>query len=150
MVLGMSKIYIVGSLRNPDIPKIGNFLRSAYPGIEVFDDWFAAGPEADDKWRLYEQSKGNTYWDALQGYAANNVFDFDRKHLDEATHVILALPAGRSGHLELGYAVGRGKHTAILFPADGVDPDRWDVMALFADYRAVNMLELTGWLDGTI
>ncbi len=122
------KIYVIGSLRNPEVPKIANILRSE-TGLEVFDDWYAAGPEADDKWKEYEQQKGLTYLQALRGFAARNVFQFDKRHLDEANAVILVLPAGKSGHLELGYCAGRGKRTYILLDT----PDRWDVMYQFAD-----------------
>ncbi len=46
-------IYLIGSLRNPNIPAIANELRTL--GYEVFDDWYAAGPEADDYWKSYEK-----------------------------------------------------------------------------------------------
>lgn len=120
-------IYLIGSLRNPDIPNIAAKLRSV--GLEVFDDWYAAGPEADDKWREYEIGRGRSYLEALQsGLAADHVFKFDLAHLERATDVLLVLPAGKSGHLELGFSLGRGKHGYILLD----NPDRWDVMYKFA------------------
>lgn len=122
-------IYLIGSLRNPEIPKIAAQLRES-TGQEVFDDWFAAGPEADDYWRTYEQGKGHTLPEALQGHAARNVFEFDKRNLERADTVVLVLPAGRSGHLELGWSLGRGKRGFILLDAD---PDRYDVMYGFAD-----------------
>src|SRR3990167_3349198 len=101
------KVYLIGSLRNPEVPKIANKIREL--GFEVFDDWFAAGPEADDKWRDYEKERGRNYKKALSGHAANHVFHFDLKHLDECDVAVLFLPAGKSGHLELGYILGKGK-----------------------------------------
>ena len=124
----MANIYLIGSLRNPGIPKIAAKLREA--GHEVFDDWYAAGPEADDYWQKYETARGHNYKEALEGYAANHVFSFDKHHLDTNDIAILALPAGKSGHLELGYMIGQGKKGYILF--DETMPDRWDVMYLFA------------------
>ena len=103
----MAKIYLIGSLRNPRIPEIAAQLRKA--GHDVFDDWFAAGPEADDYWQKYEQGRGHNFKEGLQGYAANHVYNFDKHHLDQCDIAVLALPAGKSGHLELGYCVGRGK-----------------------------------------
>ena len=135
----MSKIYLIGSLRNPKIIEIANKLRSA--GHEVFDDWFAAGPEADDYWQKYEQAKGNNYKQALDGYAAKHVFSFDKYHLDNSDIAILALPAGKSGHLELGYMIGQGKKGYILF--DDAMPDRWDVMYLFSSGVFFKIDELT-------
>lgn len=120
-------IYVIGSLRNPNIPTVGEALRKA--GHEVFDDWYAAGPEADDYWQKYEKGRGRSFQEALQGYAARNVFAFDRKHLDRAEAVVLVLPAGKSGHLEFGYSLGRGKPGFILL--DG-EPERYDVMYQFA------------------
>jgi len=121
------KIYLIGSLRNPEVPKIANRIREL--GFEVFDDWYAAGPEADDKWRDYEKARGHTYKEALKGLAADHVYQFDLKHLNECDIAVLYLPAGKSGHLELGYVIGKGKKGYILLD----NPERWDVMYLFAD-----------------
>lgn len=120
-------VYLIGSLRNAEVPKIANVLRRETEW-EVFDDWYAAGPEADDKWREYEIAKGHSYIEALRGHAARNVFQFDKRHLDRADAVILVLPAGKSGHLELGYSLGRGRRGYVLLD----NPDRWDVMYQFA------------------
>lgn len=120
------KVYLIGSLRNPEVPKLAQKLRAL--GFDVFDDWYAAGPEADDKWRDYEKGRGHTYQQALLGYAADHVYRFDLKHLDDCDIAILMLPAGKSGHLELGYIIGQGKPGYILLD----NPERWDVMYLFA------------------
>lgn len=128
-------LYLIGSLRNDRIPKLGIKLRKEFAvrGIdcEVFDDWHAAGPEADDHWKEYEQRRGRTYKEALNGKAAKNVFRFDRENLDRATHVLLVLPAGKSGHMEVMYGkYGVGAKAAILLDPEDV---RWDVMYQFVD-----------------
>ena len=120
-------IYLIGSLRNPEVPELAKAIRQ-YTGEEVFDDWYAAGPEADDKWRDYEKARGRNYREALAGLAAEHVFNFDLHHLKRATAGVLVPPAGRSGHLELGFLVGQGKPGFILLD----NPDRWDVMYKFA------------------
>lgn len=124
----MTRIYLIGSLRNPNIPKIANQLRDE--GFEVFDDWYAAGPEADDYWRDYEKGRGHSFTEALDGYACWHVFDYDKSHLDRCDMAVLALPAGKSGHLELGYFIGTGKPGFILMDDD---PDRFDCMYRFAN-----------------
>lgn len=124
----MTTLYLIGSLRNPQIPLIAADLRTA--GFDVFDDWFAAGPIADDSWRDYEKQRGHSYEQALLGYAANHVFEFDEYHLNRCDVAVLALPAGKSGHLELGYVIGKGKPSYILLDAQ---PERFDVMYKFAD-----------------
>ena len=120
-------IYLIGSLRNDNIPKVAAELRNA--GLDVFDDWFAAGPEADDCWQEYEQQRGRTFAEALDGAHARCVFDFDRFHLNIAHTVVLVAPAGKSAHLELGWSLGRGKPGYVLL---GGEPERYDVMYRFA------------------
>jgi hypothetical protein len=139
-------LYIIGSLRNPRIPELAKQLRKDYPNVESFDDWFAAGAEADDYWKSYEQSRGRTYEEALAGYAAKHVFSFDKFHLDRATHVLLVLPAGKSGHMEVMYAAYGAKNkpkTAILLDPEDV---RWDVMYQFVPTILNNDSEIGAWL----
>lgn len=121
------KIYIIGSLRNPKIPEFANLLQKE--GFEPFCDWFCPGPEADDFWRNYSKARGWTYKQALRSDAARNIFEFDKKHIDESAAVVMLMPAGKSGHLELGYARGCGKPGYILFDEE---PERYDVMVQFA------------------
>ncbi len=126
----MRVIYLIGSLRNPEIPKIAAALRNA--GHEVFDDWHAAGPHADDEWQKYEQGRGFDMGEALAGYAAKHTFEYDKHHLNRCDTVILVMPAGKSAHTELGYAIGKSKRSFVLF-SEGY-PERWDVMYGLADY----------------
>jgi len=123
-------IYIIGSLRNPVIPEIAKELNSL--DIEAFAQWWGAGPEADDWWKTYNELLGIPYEDALKDYAARNVFEFDRTHIDRCDASLLVLPAGKSGHLELGYSIGSGKHGFILAD-DKLGKERWDVMYGFAE-----------------
>jgi nucleoside 2-deoxyribosyltransferase len=120
-------IYLIGSLRNPDVVTFANRLEEE-TGAEVFTSWFAAGPEADDKWKEHETARGRTYKQALRHHAAVHVFEFDKAHIERADAVLLVLPAGKSGHLELGWALGQGKPGFIFLDT----PDRWDVMYQFA------------------
>ncbi len=141
----MSKVYLIGSLRNDNIPNIASRLRESTT-FEVFDDWHSAGPEADDHWKSYEKARGRTYAEALEGYAAKHVFEFDKHHLDTSSHAILVLPAGKSGHMELTYAkYGAGCQTAIL-----LEPDfdgRYDVMYQFIDNVFHTLEEAEDWLN---
>lgn len=122
-----TKLYLIGSLRNPKIIELGIQLRQL--GFYVFDDWMAAGPEADDYWQKYENARGHSMSEALKGNAAQHVFHFDKHHLDTSDLAVLMLPAGKSGHLELGYIIGQGKRGYILLDKE---PERFDVMYNFA------------------
>ena len=121
-------IYLIGSLRNPEIIPIHNYLTKR--GFDVFSDWHSAGPEADDFWKKDQSEKGLTYKEALAGPAAQHVFAFDKKHLDMSDIAVLVMPAGKSGCIELGYMIGRGKPGYILFDKEP-EKDRWDVMFNF-------------------
>lgn len=123
----MKSVYVIGSLRNEKIPQVGNLLRGH--GWDAFDDWYGAGFEADDMWRDYEHARGRQHKESLYGLAAKHVFAFDKTHLDRCDLAVLVMPAGKSGHLELGYFVGSGKPGFIFFDAV---PDRYDVMHQFA------------------
>ena len=56
------------------------------------------------------------------------MFEFDHHHIDRADIGVLIMPAGKSGHLELGYMIGQGKPCFIYFEEE---PERWDVMYQF-------------------
>ena len=132
----MQSLYIIGSLRNrEEVIRISNEIRVL--GYEAFDDWLSPGPEADDKWKEYEESRGRTYREALGGWAAVHVFEFDLYHLNRCDGAVLILPAGKSCHLEAGY-IAATKPLFILMD----DPSRWDVMYQFATGIAFSLDEL--------
>ncbi len=137
----MKSIYLIGSLRNKRVTEVACYLRAI--GFDVFDDWMAAGPEADDYWMKYELERGHTYAEALQGFAARHVYEFDKFHLDRCDIGVLVLPAGKSGHLELGYLIGTGKPGFICLDM-GVNPppERFDVMYQFANGVADDLFTL--------
>lgn len=130
-------VYVIGSLRSPKVPLVAKALREA--GYDVFDDWYAAGYEADDKWQQYEQERGRSYAEALNGYAAEHVFRYDFGHLERCDAMILVTPAGKSAHMEFGFELGRGKPGWVYFHTE---PERWDVMYRFATGVAFSIPEL--------
>lgn len=133
----MKSVYVIGSLRNKKVPQFGNLLRKA--GFDAFDSWFSPGPHADDYWREYTKSRGMNYKDALKDYSATHVFQFDKFHLDRCDIAVMVMPAGKSGHLELGYFLGTGKPGFILFDKE---PKRYDIMVQFATDIFFNEVDL--------
>lgn len=121
-------IYLIGSLRNYEIPKIAEALRDE--NTEIFDNWISAGEAADDAWRDYERGRGHTYEQALKNHSARHVYSFDYFHLNRCHAAILALPAGKSGHLEAGFMAGQGKPVFLLLDGEA-EPERLDVMTQF-------------------
>lgn len=97
------------------------------------------GPDADEFWRKYEKIRGSTYKQALNNYAGKHIFEFDKYHVNRANIGVLYMPAGKSGHLELGVMIGQGKSGFVLFDEE---PERWDVMYQFADTVCFSFDEL--------
>lgn len=122
-------IYIIGSLRNKNVPIIGNKLRKLDENWEIFENWYGSGPHADDCLRDYCKGKGLNYKETLKDPAAVNTYQFDKRHLTRATDVVMVMPCGKSCHLEFGWARGKGKRGYILF--DKI-PSRIDIMYQFA------------------
>lgn len=135
-------IYIFGSLANTRIPEITNTLRAA--GFEVFSEWHAAGPEGDRWWKEYFASQGLSYKEMLSTAFVETAFNFDLDHMQRADIGVLVMPAGRSGHMEIGWMLGRGKKGYILYP-DG-EPERPDLMVKLATDICFSVEELLGVL----
>lgn len=130
-------VYIAGSLRNKQIPYFANYLTKA--GFEVFADWHAPGPFADRNLRAYAKIRGWNYKETLQSYAGQQVYFFDKKHLDRCDAIVVLMPAGKSAMLELGYQRGRGKPGFILFDRE---PERVDIMFSFSSALCFSRKEL--------
>ena len=122
-----TSIYLIGSLANPNIPHFANELREK--GYEVFDEWWSPGPLADAYLLDYAKKRNLNYKETLNTYAAKHIFEFDKCHIDLCDIVVMLMKAGKSAHLELGYAIGTGKPGFILFDKE---PDRVDVMYQFS------------------
>lgn len=143
--MGSNIIYIIGSLRNKRIPTVAKMLRET--GLEVFDDWYAAGEFADDSLRDYYRERGLTYDQILESYSARHIFEFDKKHLDRCSMALLVGPAGKSAHLELGYVVGQGKPGYILLDEE---PERVDIMQQFATKVFMNDEQCRDYFKGIL
>jgi len=127
-VLVDKTVYLIGALANNRLPHVANLIRKKI-GCEVFDDWWAPGPYADAYLRDYAHKRGLSYKEVLHTYAAKHIFEFDKGHLDCSHAAVLVMPAGKSGHLELGYFIGTGKPGFVLFDKT---PKRVDLMYQFA------------------
>ena len=119
----MKSIYLIGALKNWDIVQLTNELEQQ--GFDVFSEWLTPGPEADSFLLKYAKLRGWSYKQALDSYAANHTFLFDKKHIDRCDLAVMCMPCGKSGHIELGYVIGCGKPGYILFDSE---PERFDLM----------------------
>ena len=84
---------------------------------------------------LNMQKRGWNYKEALTCYAARNNFEFDKRHINSSDIVIMVMPCGKSGHLELIYSIRAGKESHILFDKE---PERFDLMYNFVTVENIN------------
>lgn len=82
------------------------------------------------------------YIAALSDPAAIHGFQRDFAAMSAADTFVLVLPCGRSAHLELGWAVGAGKDTAILLD----DPCTPELMYRMVNKVTTSFADLVEWL----
>lgn len=147
-------VYVASSWRNPLQVAVCAALRSV--DIDHYD--FKNPPEgAGFSWNEVKpgdlQSSSMAVkgadWEPVTEYLAMvnhpravEGFETDFAAMQRADTFVLVLPCGKSAHLELGWAVGAGKRTAILLE-DPVEPE---LMYKMVDYLAPSFIDLLGWL----
>lgn len=111
-----TRIYVASSWRCAKYPKVVEELKTT--GADIYDfrnpepgnngfSWSSIDPN----WKNWDRED---YMKALKHPLAESGYNFDISALHNAHITILVLPCGRSAHLELGIAAGRGQKTAIL------------------------------------
>lgn len=100
------------------------------------DGKFAAPKKGSDFEAVDEYLRMIEHPRALDGFAE----DFGA--MERADTFVLVLPCGKSAHLELGWAVGAGKRTAILLE----DPMEPELMYRMVDHLAPSIEDLLAWL----
>jgi hypothetical protein len=137
------QVYVASSWRNPHQQGVVAALREA--GHAVYD--FRNPAPGDHGFSWAEIDQGWQDWTplsfrrALMHPRASSGFESDFGALCWADTVVLVLPSGRSSHLELGWAAGAGKRTAVML-AEG-EPE---LMYLLADELLIGMSELLTWV----
>ncbi len=120
------KIYVATSWNNPQQPEVVATLRAH--GYDVYDFRRPAADNSGFSWKDVEPDpkpvklpNGGLVFRTmakikamLSHPKANEGFQLDMAALDTCDVVVLVLPCGASAHLELGYAVGRGKIGFVL------------------------------------
>lgn len=151
-------VYVASSWRNPMQPAVCSILTAA--GIPHYD-FRNPGAGTGFSWREVKsdyagprigtdgiRAKGSD-WEAVDEYLrmldhprSREGFKSDFDAMQRADTFVMVLPCGKSAHLELGWAIGAGKRTAILLE-DPVEPE---LMYLCADYLAPSVMDLLSWL----
>lgn len=143
------KIYVASSWRNENQPVVVETLRA--DGHEVYDFRNPPG-RAGFGWEqvgLVGGADGVTapnLVSALQHPVAREGFAADMGALRACDACVLVGPAGNDAHLELGWAVGAGKRTAVLLPW----LPRAGLMYSMVEKLALHLDDLRGWLKGIV
>jgi hypothetical protein len=153
---GLRTIYVASSWSNQLQPRVVEALRSQ--GHHVYDFKYPDGtPDRGFRWTDTDLEHANPvdgeppaiglvsaadYVAALTHPAAMHGFQRDFNAMVAADTFVLVLPCGRSAHLELGWAVGAGKRTAILLD----DPCTPELMYKMVDRVSTGLDDLVGWL----
>lgn len=142
-------LYVASSWRNRHYALVLEIVRGAgaaenrpEPDFGVYDFRSADGGfswrEVDESWESWDL---DAYKAALKHPAAERGWANDKGALDRATACLLVGPCGRSAHLELGFAAGRGIPTAIFLP-ENQEPE---LMYRLADQIITDPVELMAW-----
>jgi len=139
------KIYVASSWRNAQQQHVVQVLRAA--GHEVFDFKNPPGGEGFTSWPGRDATQ--TSWTKEEALAAlehprsKEALKSDWDGMRWADAVVCVQPFGKSASVELGWAVGAGKPTALLL-ADG-EPE---LMQSMADVMFTRLDEVVEWLGG--
>lgn len=116
-------------------PMVWRHRKSGYAACG-FGDTFAIPKKGSDWEDVDEYLRMLAHPRAKDGYAS------DFAAMQRADTFVMVLPCGKSAHLEIGYAIGAGKRTAILLE-NPVEPE---LMYRGADFLARSLDELLAWL----
>ena len=134
-------IYVASSWHNSFHPDVVGALRSY--GHIVYDFKDSDGfswEEIDVNWKAWPPQR---YLEGLGHQAALRGFGRDMSALKHCEACVMVMPCGVSASLELGWAVGAGKRTAVYVPALR-EPD---LMVKMADFITCSIAELVSWAN---
>ena len=117
-------------------PVVWRHVSNGYSGCGLFTGKFAA-PKKGSDWEFVPE-----YLRMIEHPRAIEGFNADFAAMQKADTFVMVLPCGKSAHLELGWAIGAGKRTAILLE-NPVEPE---LMYRMADHLATSVMDLLGWL----
>ncbi|HKV43851.1 MAG TPA: hypothetical protein VJT32_04140 [bacterium] len=138
-------IYVASSWRNPHYEGVLDCLEQwalkyyNWRDEEGFHWSNVMGRTSEDHWTTPVTPQ--EYITAMRHPRAQLGFERDMEHLQAASAVILLLECGKSAHLEVGWAVGAGKPTA-LYIKDNLQPE---LMYGMLDLITTDIDQLMSW-----
>lgn len=142
------KIYLASSWKNKEIVDfIASELRGQGHEVDNFSD--SSNGRFVFDWRELKLNNINAKT-FLNDKRTQRAFQEDKKMIEWADAIVMIMPCGRSSHLEMGYAIGKGKRSIIYYP-HGFVPGEFETMYGFADLITDSLtdvlFELLIWED---
>ena len=131
------KVYVASSWKNEVYPEVVEALRQA--GHDVYDFRHQGISDCNPA-----EMTSDKLLDFLDLPKVRSIFQNDMDALEASDAVVCVLPCGRSAHLELGYGIGAGKRTVLLWH----DGDAPDIMHKAVDSIVFGVDEIPGVLAG--
>ncbi len=128
---------MASSWQNDVYPKVVETLRQA--GHDVYDFRRQGGSDSNPS-----EMTSDRLLDFLDEPKVRSIFQNDMDALIASDAVVCVLPCGRSAHLELGYGIGAGKRTVLLWH----DGDAPDIMHKAVDSIVFKVADIAGALTG--
>ena len=138
------KIYLASSWKNEkEIKRLANLLKMQGYNVDCFCD------TSTGRYVFHFSEIGDprvlNVLNFLADKRSQRAFQEDKKWLDWCECCLLYLPAGKSAHLEAGYAKGQGKKL-IIFQCE-FPKGEFDVMYGFADLITDDLNTIRNWLE---
>ncbi|MHB8118656.1 MAG: hypothetical protein ACYDHX_08025 [Methanothrix sp.] len=127
------KVYLASSWKNKaEVDRVAEELRRFGLEVDNFSD--PSSGRFVFSWKdlpaeILENLNAKTF---LRDGRTQKAFQEDKDGIDWADVVLMIMPCGRSSHLELGYAKGKGKKAIIYYPNDYILGE-FETMYGFAD-----------------
>lgn len=141
------RIYVASSWRNGYQPEVVAALKAA--GHHVYDFRHPAPGNNGFAWSEIDpdwlQWSPEAFREALNHPVAKSEFSLDMKALRGCDACLCVLPCGRSAHLELGWACGHGKPSAVLM----LDRQEPELMYRMLDLVCLSIDEAVQWAADT-
>lgn len=124
-------IYLAGSFSHKAyIRRLAEKIRFYEHAVYCFCDEHEETNELSVKVRTDGLAKTFTAQSALQNSTVKRIGNLNWEQLSAAEIVIVALPCGKSAHLEAGWAKGKDK---LIYVYGFLTPGDWDAMYVMAD-----------------
>lgn len=139
----MAKIYVASSWRNNFQQIVVEQLRKAGHGVYDFknptkDDHGFHWSQIDENWQNWNPSE---YCNGLNHQLAENGFKSGMNAMEWADIFIGVQPFGRSASMEMGWASGKGKSTALF-----LDTGEPELMVKMFDFMHWDLNQIIQWI----